>query len=119
MYVADGRLFLVTTEAYFGPYGDVWTLCYVWAPTQFRVEVYDVHDPGHVRKLSSAIIDGVYVESRRMGDRVIVVSRHTPRAMLDPAKRATARALAARRTAPRDHEERPLRTTHRAAELLP
>jgi Beta propeller domain len=87
MYVADGRLFLMTTDAYFGPYGDVWTLCYVWAPTQFRVEVYDVHDPGHVRKLSSAIIDGVYVESRRMGDRVIVVSRHTPRAMLDPAKR--------------------------------
>ena len=87
MYVADDRLFLMTTEAYFGPYGDVWTLCYVWAPTQFRVEVYDVHDPGHVRKLSSAIIDGVYVESRRMGDRVIVVSRHTPRAMLDPAKR--------------------------------
>ncbi len=87
MYVADGRLFLLTTEAYFGPYGDVWNLCYVWAPTQFRVEVYDVHDPGQVRKLSSAIIDGVYVESRRMGDRVIVVSRHTPRAMLDPAKR--------------------------------
>jgi hypothetical protein len=87
MYVADGRLFLITTEAYFGPYGDVWAMCYVWAPTQFTVEIYDVHDPGHVRKLSSAIIDGVYVESRRMGDRVIVVSRHTPRAMLDPAKR--------------------------------
>ena len=51
MYVADGRLFLVTTEGYFGPYGDVWNLCYVWAPTHFRVEVYDVHDPGQVRKL--------------------------------------------------------------------
>lgn len=87
MYVAEGRLFLLTTEAYFGPYGDVWAMCYVWAPTQFTVEVFEVHDPGHPRKLSSAIIDGVYVESRRMGDRVIVVSRHTPRALLDPAKR--------------------------------
>ena len=87
MYVANGRLFLVTTEAYFGPYGDVWAMCYVWAPTQFTVEVYDVHDPGQVRKLSSALIDGVYVESRRMGDRVVVVSRHSPRALLDPAKR--------------------------------
>jgi hypothetical protein len=87
MYVAGGRLFLVSAGAYFGPYGDVWAMCYVWAPTQFTVEVHDVQDPAHPRKLSSAVIDGVYVESRRMGDRVVVVSRHTPRAVLDPARR--------------------------------
>ena len=83
MYVADGHLFLVTSEAYFGPYGDVWTTVFVWAPSKFTVQVHDVRDPARPRKLMSATIDGVFVESRRIGDRVVLVSRHAPRAMLD------------------------------------
>src|ERR1044072_1677759 len=45
VYVAEGRLFLLTSEAYFGPYGGIWAMCYVWAPTQFTVEVFDEQDP--------------------------------------------------------------------------
>ncbi len=83
MYVADGHLFLVTSEAYFGPYGDIWTTVFAWAPTRFTVQVHDVRDPARPRKLMSAAIDGVFVESRRIDDRVVLVSRHAPRAMLD------------------------------------
>src|SRR4030095_13438505 len=79
---------------YFGPYGDAWiAACFAWAPTQFTVEVHDVQNPAHPRKLSSAVIDGVYVESRRMGDRVVVVSRHSPNVLLDPVKRMVLASL--------------------------
>ena len=84
MYVADGRLFLVTSEAYFRSvrrhldHG-----VRVGARRNSPSQVYDVRDPAHPRKLMSATIDGVFVESRRIGDRVVLVSRHAPRAMLD------------------------------------
>ncbi len=87
MYVANDRLFLVSTEAYFGPYGDVWPAILVWAPTRFTVQVHDVRDPARPRRLLAATIDGVFVESRRVEDRVVIVSRHTPQAVLDTAQR--------------------------------
>ena len=34
-------------------------------------------------------MDGVYVASRRIDDRVYLVSRHTPEVLVDPAQRAT------------------------------
>ena len=88
MYVADDRLFLVSTEAYYGPFGDVWPAIFFWAPTRFTVQVHDVRDPAHPRRLLAATIDGVFVESRRIEDRVVIVSRHTPQAVLDPGQRA-------------------------------
>ena len=88
MYVAEYRLLLVSTEAYYGPFGDVWPAIFFWAPTRFTVQVHDVRDPAHPRRLLAATIDGVFVESRRIEDRVIIVSRHTPQAVLDPGQRA-------------------------------
>lgn len=87
MYVANGRLFLVTSEAYFGPYGDLWSATVAWAPTRFGLQVHDVSDPARPRKLMGATIDGVFVASRRIDDRVVLVSRHAPRALIDPAQR--------------------------------
>ncbi len=59
----------------------------IWAPTKLTVQVYDVRDPAHPRKLLSAVIEGVFVASRRIGDRVVLVSRHAPQALLDEAQR--------------------------------
>lgn len=96
MYVANDRLFLVTSEAYFGPYGGVWPAVMIWAPTRFAVQVHDVRDPAHPRRLMAATIDGVFVESRRIDDRVIIVSRHAPRALLEPASRLRLASLSLR-----------------------
>jgi hypothetical protein len=87
MYVANDRLFLVSTEAYYGSFGDVWPAILAWAPTKFAVQVHDVRDPAHPRRLLAATIDGVFVESRRIEDRVVIVSRHTPQAVLDASQR--------------------------------
>jgi len=87
MYVADGRLFLVSSEAFFGPYGGIWPAIAYWAPTRFTVRVYDVRNPESPRELYSATLDGVFVASRRTGDRVVLVSRHSPRVLLDETRR--------------------------------
>ena len=59
----------------------------MWAPTKLTVQVYDVRDPAHPRELLSAVIEGVFVASRRIGDRVVLVSRHAPQALLDENQR--------------------------------
>jgi len=87
MYVSGGRLFLLTTEAYFGNYGGIWPDVVMWAPTRLHVRVYDVRDPTHPRRLMSATIEGVLVSSRRVGDRVVLVTRHAPDLLLDEDQR--------------------------------
>jgi len=87
MYVAENRLVLMTSEHFFSTYGDVW-LAMMWAPTSMRIHVFDVSDRAHPVGVLSAQMDGVFVASRRVDDRVIIVSRSTPGAILDPAKRA-------------------------------
>ena len=95
MYVADGYLFLVTPEAYFGEYGGYWGPAIdVWVPTKLTVQAYDVRDPAHPRELLYATIDGVFVASRRIGDRVVLVSRHAPSALLDEDLRQRIAGLA-------------------------
>jgi beta propeller domain-containing protein len=87
MYVADERMFLVTSDAYFGPYGDLWPTVLLWVSPKFTVEVHDIRDPAHPRRLLAATIDGMFVESRRVDDRVVIVSRHAPHVLLDAAQR--------------------------------
>lgn len=86
MYVADDRLFLITSEVYFGYFGDVWLNSFVWAPSTFNVQVHDIRDPARPRRLMTATIDGVFVASRRIGERVVLVSRHGPRLLVEPGR---------------------------------
>lgn len=77
LYVADGRLVMVTSQAYYPTFGDAWSIL-VWQPTRSEVQVYDVSDPTHPASLLRAQLDGVFVASRRVGDRVYLVTRHSP-----------------------------------------
>jgi hypothetical protein len=88
LYVTGDRAVALTSEAYFGSFGRFWTGLPFWAPAHFGLRIYDVANPAAPRTLFVATMDGVFVESRRIGDRVYVVSRHTPRLLLDAAQRA-------------------------------
>ncbi len=90
LYVANGRLVMVTSGANFNHFGGVWIMLFIWAPTGHAIYVYDVSDPAHPVRILHAEVDGVFVASRRVGDRVYLVSRHTPVVVLDPL---AARAL--------------------------
>ena len=94
------------------------TRCSSGAPSKVTVQVHDVRDPARPRKLMTATIDGVFVESRRIGDRVVLVSRHAPRAMLDEERLREPCATAARGAAARDHHRRAHQTVARSTPLL-
>jgi uncharacterized secreted protein with C-terminal beta-propeller domain len=86
LYVTGGRAVALTSEAYFGSYGGFWTGLPFWAPTHFGVRIFDVSNPATPRALFTATMDGVFVESRRIGDQVYVISRYSPQILLDPLR---------------------------------
>lgn len=78
MYVDADRLFAATGTAIYGHFGSLWTDVAIWAPEQMGFQVYDVADKANPELLVEAIIDGVFVESRRIGNTVYLISRYTP-----------------------------------------
>ena len=78
MYLANERMFALTGESIYGTYGDLWAGIAIWAPEQLGYRVYDVSNAGNPVLQVDAKIDGIFVESRRIGNTVYIVSRYTP-----------------------------------------
>ncbi len=78
LYVAGTRLFALTGEAFYGSYGAFWSDIAIWAPEQAGFRIYDVSRPEAPTLAVAATLDGVFVDSRRIGDTVYLVSRFTP-----------------------------------------
>lgn len=78
MYVADDRLFALTGTSIYGHFGGMWADVAIWAPEKLGFNIYDVADPTNPRLEIEASIDGVFVESRRIGNTVYIVSRYAP-----------------------------------------
>lgn len=78
MYIADDRMFALTGTSIYGHFGGFWTDVAIWAPEQLGYRIYDLSDPSSPQLEVDATIDGVFVESRRIGDTVYIVSRYTP-----------------------------------------
>ena len=78
MYVDSGRLLALTGRSIYGTYGQLWADVAIWAPEKLGFSVYDVSDAGAPTLEVEATIDGVFVESRRIGNTVYIVSRYTP-----------------------------------------
>jgi hypothetical protein len=78
MYLADNRMFALTGESIYGSYGSFWADFAPWGPEQLGYQVYDVSNPGTPLLEADVKIDGVFVESRRIGDTVYIVTRYTP-----------------------------------------
>ena len=78
MYVADDRLFALTGTSIYGHFGGMWADVAIWAPEKLGYRIYDLADPASPQLEIDATIDGVFVESRRIGDTVYIVSRYAP-----------------------------------------
>lgn len=78
MYVEGDDLFALTGNAIFGHFGALWTDIAIWAPEKLGFRLYDVSDRSNPQLEIEATIDGVFVESRRIGNTVYLISRHTP-----------------------------------------
>jgi len=79
LYLDGARMFALTSQSLYGSYGGMWADSAIWAaPEQLGFKVYDVSDATNPSLELEATIDGVFVESRRVGNTVYIVSRHTP-----------------------------------------
>jgi uncharacterized secreted protein with C-terminal beta-propeller domain len=78
MYLEGGKMVALTGQMIYGSYGELWADFAIWAPVQLGFRVYDVSDAGNPGLDIEASIDGVFVESRRIGNTVYIVSRYTP-----------------------------------------
>lgn len=78
MYVAGDRLFALTGESIYGSYGEPWADVAIWAPEQLGYRVYDVSDRALPALEFDAKIDGIFIESRRIGNIVYIISRYSP-----------------------------------------
>jgi uncharacterized secreted protein with C-terminal beta-propeller domain len=78
MYLEGGKMFALTGQMIYGSYGELWADIAIWAPEKLGFRVYDVSDAGNPGLEIEASIDGVFVESRRIGNTVYIVSRYTP-----------------------------------------
>jgi len=78
MYLEGERMFALTGQSIYGTFGQLWADVAIWAPEKLGYRVYDVSDVGVPVLEVDATIDGVFVESRRIGNTVYIVSRYTP-----------------------------------------
>jgi uncharacterized secreted protein with C-terminal beta-propeller domain len=79
MYIEDDKLFVLTGTMIYGTYGGLWADIAIWAPEKMGFRIYDVSDTVNPTLDANVTIDGVFVDSRRIGNTVYVVSRYTPR----------------------------------------
>jgi hypothetical protein len=78
MYLAGDRMFALTAQSVYGSYGDLWLRPDIWAPEKLGYRVYDVTDKGAPALEVDVTMDGVFVESRRIGNVVYIISRYSP-----------------------------------------
>ena len=78
MYVDGNRLFALTAELFYGTYGDGWSSLAIWAPEKLGFHIYDVADKAAPVQEIDVTIYGAFVESRRIGNVVYILSRYAP-----------------------------------------
>jgi hypothetical protein len=78
MYVDADRMFALTGQMVYGTYGPFWADFAIWAPEALGFRSYDISDPANPVLEVEASIDGIFVDSRRIGNTVYIVSRYTP-----------------------------------------
>ena len=104
LYVADGRLVMLTSEAQLHALRrrlDRARSCGNPPSSRFTCSTSTIRRTP--RRILHAELDGVFVATRRVGDRVYLVSRHTPSVPLDPPGRSQPRGHVAHRSAAEGH----------------
>ncbi len=78
MFLEAGKMLALTGQSIYGNFGEPWADFAIWAPEKLGFRVYDVSDAANPALEVEATIDGIFVESRRVGNTVYIVSRYTP-----------------------------------------
>ncbi len=78
MYLADSTLQVLLSTAWWGAFGPRHVEPGYWEANEVRLETYDLNDPARPELRNQWFVEGVLVSSRRRGDHIYLVTRHTP-----------------------------------------
>jgi hypothetical protein len=78
MYLSDETLHVLLSTAWWGIFGSRHIEPGYWEAQQVTIDAYDVATPAEPERTSRLEIEGALVSSRRSGDNIYIVSRHTP-----------------------------------------
>jgi len=79
LYLEQDRLVALMTEVYWGRFGNLWSDIAVWVDQTTGFSIYDTSDASSPALLFDAQIEGGFIQSRRVGNTVYFVTRHTPK----------------------------------------
>ena len=78
LYIDDGQLATINSTGWWGIWGRAFEEFSTWELQHVGVEIHDVSDPGSPTKSWDMEVEGGFVNSRKVGDLIYLVVRHTP-----------------------------------------
>ena len=78
LYIDDGRLATINSTGWWGIWGRAFEDFSTWELQRVGVEIHDVSDPGSPTRTWGMEVEGGFVNSRKVGDLIYLVVRHTP-----------------------------------------
>lgn len=78
LYSSDTQLVSISSSGWYGGYGERFSDPYIWQGQTTALAIYDISDIAAPTEQLSVELQGGFVNSRKKGDVVYLVARHTP-----------------------------------------
>ena len=78
LYNTSDQLVSISSTAWWSGYGDSFARVANWHNQTTALDIYDISDINAPKKSASITFEGGFVNSRKKGDMVYIVARHTP-----------------------------------------
>jgi uncharacterized secreted protein with C-terminal beta-propeller domain len=78
LYINDNQLVSISSSGWWGSFGTSFADPSIWAGQTTALDIYDISDVTDPDRLLQLEFQGGFVNSRRQGDIVYLVARHTP-----------------------------------------
>jgi len=78
LYSNDDQLVSISSSGWWGVFGDAFVNPSIWAGQTTAMDIYDISDITNPDRQLQLEFQGGFVSSRRQGDMVYLVARHTP-----------------------------------------
>ena len=78
LYIDDGQLATINSTGWWGIWGRAFEDFSTWEQQHVGIEIHDVSEPGSPTKSWDMEVEGGFVNSRKVGDLIYLVIRHTP-----------------------------------------
>ncbi|MEX1669393.1 beta-propeller domain-containing protein [Zhongshania guokunii] len=78
LYISETQLISIGSSQYYGPYGVQWLGIFGWQQQNLTINIYNTSTITQPELTWKIGIEGGLVDSRRIGDTLYIISRHSP-----------------------------------------